>query len=176
MNHFHSFQQIQSKLYKWHVAQSNSASLEERKHTYILMWRAQKIFHFHMIWDCRAYEQVLSAAERICDAQRCLLETCPCRVPGGQKAGRSSSTSSHGSCLVSRHLVATGLLWGMREALYVRARSYSLVPPLVCCKMPVVRTTISPPNSLMLVQGWIPRHECAHQCPLCHGKTSDIGG
>lgn len=129
-----------------------------------------------MIWDCRAYEQVLCAAEGICDAQRCLLETCPCRVPGGQKAGRSSSTSSHGSCLVSRHLVATGLLWGMREALYVRARSSPLVSPLVCCKMPVARTTISPPNSLMLVRGWIPRHKCTHQCPLCHGKTSDIGG
>lgn len=111
------------------------------------------IFLFHIIWGCRAYGQVLCGAEGICSAQRCLEEPYHCRVSWRQTDSKGSSTCSCGSCLVSRFLFVAGLVRGMREALYVRARSPSFVPPLMYCKILVVRTTVSAPSFLMPVQG-----------------------
>lgn len=129
------------------------------------------VFLFHIIWGCRSFGQILCAAKGIGNAQRCLEECYLSRVSWGQTDSKGSSTCSQGSCLGSRFLFVAGLLWGMREALYVRAKSPSIFPSLMCCKIPVVRITISTPSLLMLVQGWIPGHYCTHELPVSWEKS-----
>lgn len=114
------------------MAQSNSVALEDDELFHFLMYKAWKILNFHILWDCRAYDHLLHAAEDICNGQSCLEENCPCRFPEQQKAG-SSPTSILRNSLVSRDLVAVGL----RET------------------STVFRDTVLSPASLFLIQGWI---------------------